>query len=169
MCMSIAPNPQPKNQTPQRCSHTDHLIDYKQQMLSFTTDDYKWDKYTHFCKAVLCVADINVCGMDDVYMWVCVHVCVFSWLGLAASCARWLLQQTETYNWQHNSEEKEQTWRASLVVQWLRIRLPMQRTRVQALGREDPTCRGAINKPVCHNYWACALEPVSHNYRSPRA
>ena len=40
---------------------------------------------------------------------------------------------------------------ASLVVQWLRIRLPMQGTRVRALVREDPTCRGAT-KPVCHNY-----------------
>ena len=39
----------------------------------------------------------------------------------------------------------------------------MQGTRVQALVREDPICRGAT-KPVCHNYWACALEPVSHNY-----
>ena len=37
--------------------------------------------------------------------------------------------------------------RASLVVQWLRIRLPMQGTRVQALVREDPTCRGPT-KPV---------------------
>ena len=52
---------------------------------------------------------------------------------------------------------------ASLVVQWLRIRLPMQGTRVRALVQEDPTCRGAT-KPVRHNYWACALEPVSHNY-----
>ena len=39
----------------------------------------------------------------------------------------------------------------SLVVQWLRIRLPMQATRVRALAREDPTCRGAT-KPVSHNY-----------------
>ena len=39
----------------------------------------------------------------------------------------------------------------------------MQGTRVQALVREDPTCRGAT-EPVRHNYWACALEPVSHNY-----
>ena len=39
----------------------------------------------------------------------------------------------------------------SLVVQWLRISLPMQGTRVQALVREDPTCRGAT-KPVRHNY-----------------
>ena len=51
----------------------------------------------------------------------------------------------------------------SLVEQWLRIHLPMQGTRVQALVREDPTCRGAP-KPVHHNYWACALEPMSHNY-----
>ena len=41
----------------------------------------------------------------------------------------------------------------SLVAQWLRIRLPMQGTRVRALVREDPTCRGAT-KPVRHNYWA---------------
>ena len=55
------------------------------------------------------------------------------------------------------------SFEASLVAQWLRICLPMQRTQVQALVREDPTCRGAT-KPVHHNYWACALEPVSHNY-----
>ena len=42
-------------------------------------------------------------------------------------------------------------FRTSLVAQWLRIRLPMQGTQVQALVREDPTCRGAT-KPVRHNY-----------------
>ena len=52
---------------------------------------------------------------------------------------------------------------ASLVVQWLGIRLPMQGTQVRALVWEDPTCRGAT-EPVRHNYWACALEPASHNY-----
>ena len=57
----------------------------------------------------------------------------------------------------------KQITRASLVAQWLRIRLPMQGTRVQALVQEDPTCRRAT-KPMCHNYWACALEPMSHNY-----
>ena len=41
--------------------------------------------------------------------------------------------------------------RASLVAQLLRIRLPMQGTRVQALVREDPTGHGAT-KPVSHNY-----------------
>ena len=40
---------------------------------------------------------------------------------------------------------------ASLVVQRLRIRLPMQGIRVRSLVREDPTCRRAT-KPVCHNY-----------------
>ena len=51
----------------------------------------------------------------------------------------------------------------SLVAQWLRIRLPMQGTRVRALVREDPTCRGAT-KPASHNYWA--REP---QLLSPRA
>ena len=58
--------------------------------------------------------------------------------------------------------------RASLVAQWVRIHLPMQGTWVQALVREDPTCRGAT-KPVRHNYWTCALEPASHNYWSLHA
>ena len=43
------------------------------------------------------------------------------------------------------------TWGASLVVQWLRIRLQMQGTQVRALVREDPTCR-RTTKPVCHSY-----------------
>ena len=58
--------------------------------------------------------------------------------------------------------------KASLVVQWLRISLPMQGTQVRALVWEDPTCRGAT-MPVSHNYWACALEPSRHNYWSLRA
>ena len=45
---------------------------------------------------------------------------------------------------------QKETW-ASLVAQWLRIRLPMQGTQVQALVQEDPTCHGAT-KPVSHNY-----------------
>ena len=44
---------------------------------------------------------------------------------------------------------------ASLVAQWLRIRLPMRGTWVRALVWEDPTCRRAT-RPVSHNYWACA-------------
>ena len=39
----------------------------------------------------------------------------------------------------------------SLVVQWLRMCLPMQGTQVRALVQEDPTCHGAT-EPVCHNY-----------------
>ena len=41
----------------------------------------------------------------------------------------------------------------SLVVQWLRICLPMQGTQVWSLVWEDPTCCGAT-KPVCHSYWS---------------
>ena len=45
---------------------------------------------------------------------------------------------------------KNQVWDTSLLMQWLRIRLPMQGTWVQALVWEDPTCRGAT-KPMRHN------------------
>ena len=54
------------------------------------------------------------------------------------------------------------TW-ASLVVQWLRIRLATQGTPVQSLVWEDPTCGGAT-KPVHQNDWARSLEPTSHSY-----
>ena len=37
------------------------------------------------------------------------------------------------------------------VVQWLRICLPMQGTRVRALVWEDPMCRGATGL-MSHNY-----------------
>ena len=59
---------------------------------------------------------------------------------------------------------------ASLVAQWLRIRLPMQGTGVRALAREYPTCCAAT-RPKRHNYWACTLEPKSYNYWAcvPRA
>ena len=50
-----------------------------------------------------------------------------------------------------SSTNKNEHDRASLVAQWLRIRLPMQGTRVRALVREDPTCCRAT-KPVSHNY-----------------
>ena len=62
-------------------------------------------------------------------------------------------------------KDQESEGGTSLVAQWLRIRLLMQGTWVQALVREDPTCRGGT-KSVCHNYWVCALEPASHNYRA---
>ena len=39
----------------------------------------------------------------------------------------------------------------TLVVQWLRIHLPMQGTQVQSLIQEDLTCFRAT-KPMCHNY-----------------
>ena len=50
----------------------------------------------------------------------------------------------------------------SLVTQWLRICLPMQRARVRALAQEDPTCRGAA-KTMGHNYWAHV-----HRARAPQ-
>ena len=55
----------------------------------------------------------------------------------------------------------------SLVIQQLKIHLPMQGTRVQSLVWEDPTYLGAT-KPMCHNYQAQALKPVLHNKRSRR-
>ena len=73
-------------------------------------------------------------------------------------CSRsyWLSNTVLTWGNTHLAIQvfKNHMDRASLVVQWLRICLPMQGTRVRALVWEDPTCRRAT-KPVSHNYWAC--------------
>ena len=49
------------------------------------------------------------------------------------------------------------------MVQWLRVCLLVQGTRVRALVWEDPTCRGAA-RPVSHTEPA-RLEPVLRNKR----
>ena len=71
---------------------------------------------------------------------------------------------------QNNLEKETGT---SLVVWWLRIRLPMQGTQVRSLVWEDPTCHGAT-KPRHHNYWACEPQLLSPctattEARTPRA
>ena len=56
--------------------------------------------------------------------------------------------------------------RPLLVVQWLRIHLPMQGTQVRFLVREGPTCLRAA-KPVYHSYRGLGtLEPMLCNKRS---
>ena len=44
-----------------------------------------------------------------------------------------------------------------MVVQWIRICLPMWGTKVRSLVQEDFTSFGAT-KPLSHNYCACTLE-----------
>ena len=54
---------------------------------------------------------------------------------------------------------KNKCW-TSLVVQWLRICLPMQGKQVWSLVWEYFTC-GRATKPIYHNYWSHTLDPVS--------
>ena len=65
-------------------------------------------------------------------------------------------------NW---SFKKDSGFWTSLVVQWLRICLPMQGTRVRSVVREDLRCHGAT-QPMCHSYWSPhALQPMLCNRR----
>ena len=54
--------------------------------------------------------------------------------------------------------QKEHCRGTFLVVQWLRIRLPMQGTQVRSLVREDPTCCRAT-KPQLLSLRSRAREP----------
>ena len=51
----------------------------------------------------------------------------------------------------------------SLVVQRIRIHMPMQGKWVQPLGWEDSSCCRAT-KPECHNHWARDLGPTGCSY-----
>ena len=57
--------------------------------------------------------------------------------------------------------------RTSLSVQWLRICLPMQQTQVGPWSGKIPD-QGQLTKPVNHNSWARAPEPVICSKRSLR-
>ena len=57
------------------------------------------------------------------------------------------------------SLQSKSNW-ASLVAQWWRIYLPVQKTGVWSLIWEYSTCF-RVTKPVPHNFWPCALETLS--------
>ena len=76
-----------------------------------------------------------------------------------------LLDPAHTQEEKMSQSHKYQKAGPSLVIQWMRICLPVQGTWVRSLVQEDSTCYGAI-KPVCHNYWAGTLEPALYNKRS---
>ena len=63
-------------------------------------------------------------------------------------------------------KSKLQWVRTSLVVQWVRIHLPVEGTWIQSLIREDSSCL-RTSKPMRHNYWTWALGRKSHNCWAP--
>ena len=67
--------------------------------------------------------------------------------------------------WKTNTYKFKFTLGISLVVQWLRICLPMQETWVPPLVRKDLTCHRAT-MPMHYNYWAWTLEAVRHSFWS---
>ena len=65
------------------------------------------------------------------------------------------------------SHSRTSHWSFPLVVQWLRIHLPMQETWVQSLVQGDSTCLQEA-KPMCHNYREHALEPTCSRFWAHR-
>ena len=66
--------------------------------------------------------------------------------------------------WLLEKKYKEIATKTSLVVQWLRICLPIQGIWVRSLVGEDPICY-RTSKPMCHSFWErCA---VCCSYWSP--
>ena len=65
----------------------------------------------------------------------------------------------------HEEVNQDVNCGTSLVVQWLRIHLPMQGTQVRSLAQEFFTCHRAT-KSMCHKWSLCTLVPVLCNKRS---
>ena len=68
----------------------------------------------------------------------------------------------------HKSSDQKCILGTSLVAQWLRVHLPMQGTRIRALVREDPTCRGAT-KPRASQLLSLCSRAREPQLLSPRA
>ena len=95
-------------------------------------------------------------GMSKESVWVYVGGCACVCMCVCAS----LRERDKDYKYKERiSGEKKGGRRTSPVVQWLRIHLPMQGTRVWSLVWEDPTCHRAT-KPVHHNYWALCTQSL---------
>ena len=79
----------------------------------------------------------------------------------------WRRVWEDARKWKDFVSFKNHYFRASLVAQWLRVRLPMQGTRVRVPVWEDPTCRGAAG-PVSHGHWACASGACAPQWERPQ-
>ena len=62
------------------------------------------------------------------------------WMGTMSSQGSLQVEEKVRRDRQRSGSDNRIRVRASLVLQWLRICLPMQRTWVQSLVQEDPTC-----------------------------
>ena len=82
---------------------------------------------------------------------------------------KWYIKQKKKkfQNWDKRQKACE---KASLMAQWYRICLPMQKTGVQSLVQYDATCHGATNSK-CHNHWAHVpqlLKPMRPRASAPQ-
>ena len=95
----------------------------------------------------LSVASYNSCWLEDRLVWASAYACANVRRASAKTGRRDM------------SNLKENPGGTSLAVQWLRIQLSMQGTRVQALvGELRSHMQGTATKPPSHNYWALALQ-----------
>ena len=72
-------------------------------------------------------------------------------------------QQCDGSSSQSSKKKKKNSWWTSLVAQWMRNYLWMQRIWVWSLIRDNSTCCRAT-KPMWHKYWAHVPETASHYY-----
>ena len=72
-------------------------------------------------------------------------------------------QQCDGSSSQSSKKKKKNSWWTSLVAQWMRNYLWMQRTWVWSLIRDNSTCCRAT-KPMWHKYRAHVPETASHYY-----
>ena len=89
-------------------------------------------------------------------------LCVGLWIGKTLSHSKESLKVACRNLWSIIRITQNSAWGGLPGGSVAKNHLLMQETWIQPPTWKDPTCWGAT-KPLCHNYWACALEPGSRN------
>ena len=130
-----------------------------------------WQKPTQYCKAIILQLKKKIFFLEPLY-WKKQERREPTWsLKLCCpedNCSNAFLNFKQSgphgqRHFIHSGGIKEEIG-TSLVVQWIKICLPVQGTWVQSLVREDPTGHGTT-KPTHHSYpWTTTTEPTCFNY-----
>ena len=117
-------------------------------------------KVLHITKIHRILSTLRACSRRISTLWLYTQMQGLGMIIIPCRCPEWLGNKCVLSFWlkrialwtisKWTNFKEYEIWWTSLVVQWLRIHLPMQGTRVRSLVWEDLTCHGAT-KPMRHN------------------
>ena len=112
-----------------------------------------------WCPFLRCCLGNWGCVYSEILLYI---YCVLNAVGHIRKFVAKMLHEAQCY--QENCIIKFTSW-TSLVIQWIKLQVPVQGTQVPSLVWEDPTCLGAT-QPVCQSYWALGCNYWAHEPRA---